>query len=132
MTGQATPTQTTAFHISTLRSISDEIDAHNEALKDLGKRRDEIERQLLASMDADGVTKVSAEEGTATRGTKYFCQYEPELWPDIVKWAANNNRTDFVQRRLSDAKVLDAIDSGLAMPPGLTVGSKPTLSFRRK
>lgn len=132
----ATPTQTAAFHISTLRSISDEIDAHNDALKDLGKRWDETERLLMASMDAQGLTesgaKVSTDQGTATRGVKWFVQYEPEKWPTIVAWAVENGRTDFIQRRTSDAKILEAIDSGASLPEGITVGSKEVLNFRRK
>lgn len=127
---------TPAELIRRLRANSDATDEHNAALKVLGAEWDELEAALMASMDQQGMTgdgaKLSTADGTATRGTKWYCSYEPELWPAIVAWAVENGRTDFVQRRLSDAKILEAIDNGATLPAGVTAASKPTLSFRRK
>lgn len=121
--------------LARFRDIKDAKDEVNARLKDLNKREGEMESAILAAMESAGFVKsgdkVSSAAGTATRQTKWRAKYDPEKWPDIVKWCAENNRTDLVQRRLSDTRIMEIVDLGQPLPDGIEPESYTDLSFRR-
>jgi hypothetical protein len=121
--------------IATLRRIRDQKDAINAQLKDIGEQEDEAERGLLDAMAAAGFDspgdKVSTEFGTAIRQEKWRAKYDPERWGEFFKWCAENDRTDLIQRRTADARILELQDKGLPMPPGVEMEPFTALLFRR-
>lgn len=96
-------------------------------------------RALLADMEMDiqskmkdlGIESASEDGVSVTTKTKWRAKYEPELWGDIVKWAASSGLDYVVQRRLNDAKIMELVDNGVPLPQGLTVESYNDLAFRR-
>jgi hypothetical protein len=121
--------------IKNLREIRDQKDALAQREKELNRQEDAVETQLLAAMEAAGFSspgdKVSSEYGTATRQQKFYGKCDPEKWPEFFKWAVANDRTDIFHRRMTDAKIVELVDLGYALPDGVTVESRTQLSFRR-
>lgn len=109
-----------------------------EAVEDL-ERKAKMERSLLVDIETDieskmkelGIESASEDGVSVSTKTKWRAKYEPELWGDIVKWAASSGLDYVVQRRLNDAKIMELVDNGIALPQGLTVESYNDLAFRR-
>ena len=57
--------------------------------------------------------------------------YDPEKFENIFKWCADEDRYDFIQRRMSSAKIREFVDSGGALPEGLTLAPLTKVAFRR-
>lgn len=121
--------------LASLREIRDQKDAINAQLKKLNEREAEAERAILDAMTAAGLTApgqaVKAACGSATRHVKWRAAYDPERWPQVVEWCCNQGRTDLIQRRLTDAKIMELVDSGTTLPEGMTVQPFEELYFRR-
>jgi hypothetical protein len=117
--------------VAELRSIKDRKDGLNAELSGLNKREDEIEYAIMDTLTAAGLAKATTDAGTVSKSTKWRAKYDPEKWADIFKWAAARDRTDLIQRRTSDAKIMELVDAGEALPDGLTVESFEQISFRR-
>ncbi len=119
--------------LSELRSIKDRGDELAEEQKKLSERRQQIEYALmdfhkttgLASFSGAGISVFFDDE--AMRAT-----YDPEKWNEVCEWAVKTGNQHIIQRRLTDSKVLDLIDAGVALPAGLGVESYVKISIRRK
>lgn len=122
--------------LASLAEIRNEKERLNGLLSAESKKEVDVERKILDAMDSCGLTadgqKVGSAFGTATRQTKWRAVYDPEKWPEVVKWCAENGRTDLIQRRLSDARVMEIVDRGETLPDGITPQSYTDLLFRRK
>lgn len=117
--------------VKELREIKDRKDGINAELSGLNKREDEIEYAIMDTLTAAGLAKATTDDGTVSKQTKWRAKYAPEKWADIFKWAAAKDRTDLIQRRTSDAKIMELVDAGEALPDGLTVESYEQIAFRR-
>lgn len=125
-------TRTIADMLADLRAVKDRKDELNAALKEANQQESEFEGEILAALEISGVDKASLNgAGTASRVTKWRAVYEPDKWQDLVKWCAENNRTDIVQRRLADSRLLEMMDAGKELPVGVTMKPYSELSFRR-
>lgn len=125
-------TRTIADMLADLRAVKDRKDELNAALKEENQKESEFEGEILAALEASGVDKASLKgAGTAARVVKWRAAYEPEQWDALVKWCAENNRTDLVQRRLADSRLLEMMDQGKELPAGVTMKPYPEVSFRR-
>jgi hypothetical protein len=91
----------------------------------------DIEEEIHSKMQELGIESASEDGVSVSTKTKWRAKYEPELWGEIVKWAANSGLDYVVQRRLNDAKIMELVDNGIALPQGLTVESYNDLAFRR-
>jgi len=118
--------------LTELRSIVDQSDALNEQLADLSKRKREIENGLIAFSDDSGLTSFATEGLAIAVRAKERAKYDPEKWDDLMKWAAENDKTYVVQRRLSDAKILEMVANGEPLPDGLSIEPYSQVSYRRK
>ena len=118
--------------LSELRSLSDEIDTHAAALKDLNKRWDELERFLEEQGETLGLRSFSNDHITATLVSDLRVNYDPEKWADLLKWSLDTGNLGVVQRRLGDRVLKDLLDSGHAIPPGVTFLPYTKVSIRRK
>lgn len=113
------------------KELQDRKDELQAQLKEVNKDIEEAEHQIGEYMAAESLDKLSANGITLYYKDKARARYEPEKWGELVAWAVRVGRTDLVQRRLSDAKVLELMDSGQEMPDGLTVEFYKSLEFRR-
>lgn len=119
--------------LTRLRNVMDEQDTTNQRLSELRAERDAIEAKLLdlhkttkLTTFANDVLTVNVAPNTIRVG------YEPEQWESIVKFFVDAGRIDVVQRRLSESKVLELLDSGAELPPGLKFDGYTKISVRRK
>lgn len=132
---ETTTTKTLSEWIADLRKIRDGKDQINAALSDLNKLERETEIGLLAAMEAAGLgkpgDKASSADGTAIRQQKWRAKYDPAKWPDFFKWCAEHDRSDLIQRRTSDAKLMEIQDQGQPFPPGVEMEPYTDLLFRR-
>lgn len=118
--------------LSELRSLSDEIDTHTAALKDLNKRWDELERFLEEQGETLGLRSFSNDHITATLVSDLRVNYDPEKWADLLRWSLDTGNLGVVQRRLGDRVLKDLLDSGQAIPPGVTFLPYTKVLIRRK
>lgn len=121
--------------LAALRTVKDRKDAVNETLKQLNEWEQKHELAILAAMEQQGLTKhgdkVSSESGTFVRQTKWRAKYAPEKWPGIMAWCVANDRTDLIQRRTADSRVMELVDKGLPLPDGIEPESYTDCLFRR-
>lgn len=104
----------------------------NELDRRLGKRKGEIESQLIRFSETSGLKSFEDERIRITVDEKMRAKYDPEQWPNIMKWAAESGHDFIIQRRLSDQRVISLIVEGVELPDGLTTEPYMHVSFRRK
>jgi len=127
-----TETPTTAGELCTRhRTLLDRKDELNAELKQINELLADNEAAVRAMLEREGVDKISGNGITLFTKQKWRARYEPELWASLVEWASKSGRTDLIQRRLSDAKVMEYIDSGAEVPQGLSVEPYTSIEFRR-
>ena len=115
-----------------LRSIVDQCDDLNGQLATLKTERDAIERGLIGFSEQSGLTAFATEGMGITIREKLRAKYDPEKWDELMKWAAANDKTYLIQRRLSDTKVVELVENGEPLPDGLSLEPFSTVSYRRK
>ena len=113
------------------RQIRDEIDEVEGRLKILKQELHNQEVKILEHLSENGIDSIKAAGVTFSVKEKFRATYDPELWPRIMDWATGAGYQHIIQRRLSDAKVLELIDAGVALPEGLSIQSYKDLAFRR-
>lgn len=117
------------------RTVVDLLDEVNARKTTLEKQKEALKYDILGAMTASGFTedgaKVAANGVSATRGTKFRAVYQPEKWPELVKWCAEHGRADLIQRRLTDSRVLEMVDAGEPLPEGVNLEPFQELSLRR-
>lgn len=116
-----------------LRKIKDERDELSQRDGALATREESIKRTLIGFHEQTGLTQL-ANHGLVVSfdPNKLRTKYEPAKWDAIMKWAIDNGFGYIVQRRLTDAKVIDLIQQGVALPDGLTTEAFTYVSIRRK
>jgi hypothetical protein len=116
-----------------LRVVLDQLDHTNAILKDLRSKKDGFLFQLQQAMEEMGVDSIKNNEAGLTLSIKeeLVAEYDPEKFENIFKWCADQDRYDFIQRRMSSAKIREFVDSGGALPEGLTLAPLTKVAFRR-
>ncbi len=110
------------------KALCEDYDAMAKAGRGL---LNDIEADIQRKMEEMGIESVAQDGVSLTIRKKFRAKYEPEMWSDIVKWAASSGLDYVVQRRLNDAKIMELVDNGVPLPQGLTVESYNDLAFRR-
>lgn len=119
--------------LAELRSLSDQIDELEKQKKTLEERWDEIEHDLLAFHKTTGLGSISGGGMSISFDDAAMrARYDPDKFAEVMKWAAENDCTYIIQRRFSDAKVLELVDAGVALPDGLNLENYCKVSIRRK
>jgi hypothetical protein len=116
---------------SELRVVLDRIDGVNAELKDAKADKNEISRELQNLMEGAGLDSVKKDGITVTLRDDLEPTYDPEKYEGIFQWCAKVGREDFVQRRLSGARIREFVDGGGALPSGLTLTPVTKVTFRR-
>ena len=116
-----------------LRAILDEMDNVNGTLKDLRSRKDSLLFEIQRVMEEVGIDSAKSNDAglALTLKEDLVADYEPELFDKIFKWCADNDRHDFIQRRMSSAKIKEFVESGGGLPEGLTLSPLTKVGFRR-
>lgn len=119
--------------LAELRGVIDQREELAKQDRTLAQRKEQIERALLAYHNDTGLDSLSgAGLSVSFDGDAMRAAYDPEKWKDIVRWAVESGNDFIVQRRLTDAKVIDLVKNGVELPPGLTLENYTKLSVRRK
>jgi hypothetical protein len=119
--------------LAALRAVIDEREKLATADRELSKEKERLEASLLSFHNESGLDSLSgAGLSVSFDGEAMRAKYEPDRWAEIVKWAVSTGNDHIIQRRLTDAKVLDLIEQGVELPAGLTVENYTKLSVRRK
>lgn len=107
-----------------------ELNNLTETEKTIRARMKTIERDLATEAENQGVEGFKTKLGTVTVKEKLRAAYDPEKWHDIVKWAWDTNNAHIVQRRLTDAKVVELIENDIELPEGLRLDPYTAVSIR--
>ncbi len=122
--------------IAALREGLDEMDRINSEKSARQKKNDELEADILKDMADQGMVndgdKMTACGLTVTRQDKQRAAYDPDKWADVVRWAVATGNDHIIQRRLTDKKVVDLVENGIALPEGLRIDIVTELSTRRQ
>lgn len=116
-----------------MRAILDGIDRVNAQLKGLKENKEHLSRQIQQEMEEAGIDSVKNNEAGLTLSVKdeLVPSYDPEHFDEIFRWCANTGRHDFIQRRMSGAKVREFVENGGELPVGLTLTPITKVAFRR-
>tara|TARA_R110002096_G_C14506684_1_gene715794 strand:+ start:365 stop:745 length:381 start_codon:yes stop_codon:yes gene_type:complete len=116
-----------------LRAILDEMDITNAKLKGLRQRKDSILHQVQGLMEEVGIDSAKSNDAGLSLSIKeeLVADYDPEKFEGIFKWCSEQNRYDFIQRRMSSAKIREYVESGGGLPEGLTLSPITKVMFRR-
>jgi len=116
-----------------LRAVLDELDDVNAKKSELGARKDELLFTLQTGMEETGSDSLKFEAAgiSVTKKEVLKAAYDPEHWEGIFKWANDSGRSDCIHRRLSDAKIVEYMESGGALPEGLRLEPLTKMGTRR-
>lgn len=114
------------------RSIIDELEKIGEVDKRLRSRKSEIELELMRFSESSGLETFSSDDLTCTISEKTRACYDPAKWNEVVKWAVDTGNEIVIQRRLSDARLVEIATSGTALPAGIRLEPYSAVAFRRK
>ena len=118
---------------SQLRLVLDRIDGVNAQLKELKADKERISSELQHLMEETGLDSAkNASAGiTVTLREDMEPVYDPEKFEGIFHWCAEVGREDFMQRRLSGARIREYVEGGGALPEGLSLTPITKVMFRR-
>lgn len=106
-------------------------DAVDEQAKQLSGEIEHCKAEIKRFHERTRLDKFAIPGLSASAKEKFRARYDPERWASILAWATATGNDHIVQRRLTDAKVVDLIDSGVELPEGLTVETYVDVSVRR-
>lgn len=89
----------TGSKIDTLNKLRDQQRGHEEAIKQLAKERALIEAELMAQMDADGISKATGK--TATASISETIRPNVEDWDTFYAYIHRNKYYHLLERRPS-------------------------------
>ncbi len=116
-----------------MRAILDGIDRVNADLKGLKENKEHLSRLIQQEMENAGIDSVKNNSAGLTLSVRdeLVPSYDPEHFDEIFRWCANTGRHDFIQRRMSGAKIREYVDNGGELPLGLTLSPMTKVTFRR-
>lgn len=112
-------------------TLHDKKDELNAELSGVNKRLDEVDADIVHAMRDSGQTRAANERVSVTMGQKWRAGYDPDKWPAIMEALISSGYGHVVQRRLTDAKVIEMFENGIPLPDGLTLEPFPELSHKR-
>jgi hypothetical protein len=116
-----------------LKAIREKRAELDRVRKDLWPQHEAIVAKLVELHQQTGNDKISV-KGVLAVGfddQAMRAKYDPEKWPGIVKWAGETGNEHILQRRITDAKVVDLVANGVALPDGLSLEQFVKVSIRK-
>jgi phage shock protein A len=117
--------------LTRLRAVRDEMEGLNSELSKLESEKSQLEAALMHAHEEQGVDSFKGGGLTVSFAQAFRAKYEPEKWTSIVKWAVETGNEHLIQRRLTDTKVVELVDGGIALPDGLNLEGYTKISVRR-
>lgn len=121
----------------TLEQLGDKLFDLREGIRDLDAQKsklqkefDEIEYNMIQKMQDAGLSNAGISRCTFTLKSEMYPQVK-----DIdafVKWAADNDKAEMLQKRVSAAVFREYFESTNEMPDGVDTYDKLTLGMRRR
>lgn len=110
---------------------SDEAAQLSALLASVNSRMAAIKGSIKHKLIETGIDKASGSGLTASLRDRMKAKYDPEKWEQIVAWAVSSGHDHIVQRRLTDAAVVELVTNGIVLPDGLSVESFTDIDVRR-
>ena len=116
-----------------LRAVIDQMDEVNSRMKSLSGMKSNLLSQIQKKMEEVGIDSAKSNVAGLSLTVKedLVATYDPEKFQEIFDWCAEQDRYDFIQRRMSSAKIKEFVESGGGLPEGLTLSPITKVSFRR-
>lgn len=104
-----------------------ELEAQKTAIQ---KEFDETEYAMIQLMQDAGLTNAGIDKCTFSLKTELYPQVKD--LGSFVRWAADNDRAEMLQKRVSAAVFREYFESTNEMPEGLDTYDKVTLGIRKR
>ena len=114
------------------RAIIDKLEALGEQEQPLRQRKSEIELELLRFSESSGLQSFSSSGLSCNIQEKTRATYAPDKWNEILAWAVQHGAETAIQRRLSDARIVEIATSGTPLPEGIKLEPYSYVALRRK
>ena len=114
--------------VDKILEIKDSIEDLNRQIKELNDVRKQLEREVIASMQEQGLERSGVKNANLT--------IQHKKYPQVVDWDAlydfiyRNNAAYIMQRRVSSKAVEEFLLTGIDVP-GVTFYEEDTLSLRK-
>ena len=115
-----------------LRDVLDQTDELNGELSRLKKRRYAIEAAIREDSERTGNQQYGNDRLSVSVKEDMVASYDPALWGELIAWAVETNNQHIIQRRVSTKPVVELIDNGVELHPGIKIEPQTKLNVRRK
>lgn len=113
-----------------LRSQKEAVEAEvKERINQIKADMTKLEAFLKAKMDADGLTSLKSEHGTAFLTTTDFANVDD--WDAVLRFIREEDAYDMLERRVSKTAVRGYIEANKEVPPGVKYGTKLDINIRK-
>ena len=93
--------------------------------------RDAVREVIIERMKSQGIDKMSHAGLSLSVRKEPFVKLEDVDWDTLLGTLAGSHHGYIVQRRLTVKKLQEAVDQGMRLPDGVTIGTKDSLAHRR-
>lgn len=113
-----------------LRAQKTAIEAEiKERVTGLKSKMEKLEAYLKTQMDAQGLTSLKSDYGTAFLTTTDYANVAD--WDAILSFIRDNEAYDMLEKRVCKIAVRGYIEVNKAVPPGITYGTKLEVNIRK-
>jgi hypothetical protein len=115
--------------VQELRHVKDEIAELNSKLKELGKKKSELEMKLIGEMTSEGLSLARTDYGTVSVTKEDVASVKD--WAEFEEYIYENRALHLLQRRASNPAYRDEL-AVKGKVPGVETFTKVSLSLTNK
>ncbi len=113
-----------------LRAQKDALETQIESkVKEIKGKMDKLEAWLKVQMDAQGLTSVKSDAGTAFLTTTDYATVES--WDATLQFIREHDAYDLLNKAVNKTAVRAYIEQNKAVPPGVNYGTRLEVSVRK-
>jgi hypothetical protein len=113
-----------------LRAQKDALETQIESkVKEIKGKMDKMEAWLKVQMDAEGLTSVKSDAGTAFLTTTDYATVES--WDATLQFIREHDAFDLLNKAVNKTAVRAYIEQNKAVPPGVNYGTRLEVSVRK-
>jgi hypothetical protein len=113
-----------------LRAQKDALETQIESkVKEIKGKMDKMEAWLKVQMDAQGLTSVKSDAGTAFLTTTDYATVES--WDATLQFIREHDAFDLLNKAVNKTAVRAYIEQNKAVPPGVNYGTRLEVSVRK-
>ena len=116
--------------VTELRNLKEQKEKKNEEIKAINSSITHVENMLMSELQTDGLDTIKV----SGIGTVYITTTDYPQVTDMdsfVKWCAENNRADMIQKRVSSTAFKQYVEEFNEYPDGVDSYVKETVNLRR-